>query len=110
MPFYEYKCSHCGYETEEFQKISDEPLTKCPKCKKNTFKRLIGGGAGIIFKGSGFYLTDYVRNKSEHKKDGHKHKQDKLSDSKSSSPKKDKTETSKSKPDKSDSGKSSSSK
>lgn len=59
MPFYEYQCSNCGHELEELQKMSDEPLLTCPNCGKDTLKRLIGTGAGLIFKGSGFYLTDY---------------------------------------------------
>jgi len=63
MPTYEYKCTHCGGVFEVFQKITDEHLTKCPKCNKK-IKRLIGSGAGIIFKGSGFYATDY-RKKSK---------------------------------------------
>ena len=54
MPFYEYQCSNCGNQLEELQKMSDSPLTKCPKCGKETLKRLIGTGGGIIFKGSGF--------------------------------------------------------
>jgi putative FmdB family regulatory protein len=59
MPTYEYRCSNCGHQLEEFQNISDEPLTKCPACKKNELKRLISGGGAIMFKGSGFYQTDY---------------------------------------------------
>lgn len=58
MPTYEYECEHCGYDFELFQKITDEPIQKCPKCN-NKVKRLIGSGSGIIFKGSGFYATDY---------------------------------------------------
>ncbi len=61
MPFYEYQCSNCGNQLEELQKMSDPPLTKCPKCGKDTLKRLIGTGGGLIFKGSGFYLTDYKK-------------------------------------------------
>ncbi len=57
MPTYDYRCQICGYEFEEFQMMQDEPLTECPKCK-GSVKRLIGGGLGIIFKGSGFYVTD----------------------------------------------------
>lgn len=64
MPLYEYQCSNCGNMLEELQKMSDEPLKKCPECGKNTLKRLIGTGAGLIFKGSGFYLTDYKNAKS----------------------------------------------
>jgi putative FmdB family regulatory protein len=59
MPTYEYACSKCGYHFEKFQSMRDEPLRKCPKCHKAALKRLIGGGAGLIFKGSGFYITDY---------------------------------------------------
>lgn len=58
MPTYEYKCAHCGHGFEVFQKITDKPLDKCPKCNKQV-RRLIGSGAGIIFKGPGFYATDY---------------------------------------------------
>jgi putative FmdB family regulatory protein len=60
MPTYDYECTACGYNFEVFQKISDTPLTECPQCKKRV-KRLIGGGTGIIFKGSGFYTTDYKK-------------------------------------------------
>jgi putative FmdB family regulatory protein len=58
MPTYEYECMTCGYNFEVFQKITEEPLKVCPKCN-NKVRRLIGKGAGIIFKGSGFYATDY---------------------------------------------------
>ncbi|MDR2439806.1 MAG: zinc ribbon domain-containing protein [Planctomycetaceae bacterium] len=59
MPTYEYCCDTCSHEFEEFQYIKDEPLKKCPKCGQNTLRRLISGGAAIVFKGSGFYQTDY---------------------------------------------------
>jgi putative FmdB family regulatory protein len=59
MPTYEYTCTKCGYAFEQFQSMKDAPLKKCPKCSKLGLKRLIGGGAGLIFKGSGFYITDY---------------------------------------------------
>jgi putative FmdB family regulatory protein len=59
MPTYEYACDACEHQFEEFQGINDEPLKKCPKCKKKKLRRLIGTGAGLIFKGSGFYITDY---------------------------------------------------
>lgn len=60
MPTYDYECTHCGYSFELSQKITDKPIKDCPKCNKK-IKRLIGSGAGIIFKGSGFYATDYRR-------------------------------------------------
>jgi len=59
MPTYDYACSACGHRFEEFQSISAEPLKKCPACKQTKLERLIGPGAGVIFKGSGFYQTDY---------------------------------------------------
>ncbi len=70
MPTYEYICNSCGYSFEKFQQMTDKPLDKCPKCN-NTIRRLIGKGAGIIFKGSGFYATDYRSNsyKSEKEKE-----------------------------------------
>ena len=58
MPTYEYRCRDCGEKFDEFQKISDPPLTKCPFCGGGV-DRLISGGLGVLFKGSGFYLTDY---------------------------------------------------
>jgi len=58
MPTYEYECTACGYRFEQFQKMNDKPLTKCPRCGQ-TVKRLIKGGTGFILKGSGFYATDY---------------------------------------------------
>lgn len=62
MPTYEYECKKCQQTFEAFQSITAKPLQKCPKCKGRV-RRLIGRGAGIIFKGSGFYQTDY---RSEH--------------------------------------------
>jgi putative FmdB family regulatory protein len=61
MPTYEYSCRTCAEVFEVFQSMSDAPLTACPKCGQATVKRLVGRGAGIIFKGSGFYETDYKR-------------------------------------------------
>jgi len=78
MPTYEYACPKCGHEFEQFQSMLDEPLKKCPKCKKTGVKRLVGGGAGLIFKGTGFYITDYKTKKGTPHKDG-------CSDSKASS-------------------------
>ncbi len=59
MPTYEYACEVCGAQFERLESIKARPLRKCPKCGRNKVKRLIGTGAGIIFKGSGFYETDY---------------------------------------------------
>ena len=58
MPTYEYECQKCGHRFELFQSIKDAPRKKCPKCRGRV-KRLLGTGAGVIFKGSGFYETDY---------------------------------------------------
>ena len=63
MPTYDYECGACQHKWELFQSITAEPEKKCPECKKKKARRLIGAGAGLIFKGSGFYLTDY-RSKS----------------------------------------------
>jgi len=71
MPTYEYECKKCGLRFEKFQKMTDEPIKACPKCKKSV-RRLIGTGGGIIFKGSGFYATDYRKGKpsEDRKKEG----------------------------------------
>jgi len=70
MPTYEYVCQKCHHEFEQFQSMNDAPLKKCPKCKKAGVKRLIGGGAGLIFKGTGFYITDYKNKKPAEKSEG----------------------------------------
>jgi putative FmdB family regulatory protein len=59
MPTYDYVCEACQHEFELFQSITAEPEKKCPQCKKRKLRRLIGPGAAIVFKGSGFYKTDY---------------------------------------------------
>lgn len=59
MPTYDYQCEACGHEFELFQQMSDSVRRKCPECGKLRLKRLIGTGAGVIFKGGGFYETDY---------------------------------------------------
>ncbi len=64
MPTYEYKCQDCGYEFEKFQYMNEDHIKECPKCHKNRAKRLISAGSGIIFKGSGFYATDYRKSKA----------------------------------------------
>ena len=58
MPTYEYRCENCGHKFEAFQTMSEPPVEKCPVCNGKV-KRIISGGAGLIFKGSGFYITDY---------------------------------------------------
>lgn len=63
MPTYEYECKSCGHHFEKSQPMTAAPLKTCPKCKKEV-RRLIGSGSGIIFKGSGFYATDYRKGKS----------------------------------------------
>ena len=69
MPTYSYVCDACSHEFDLIQRMSDDAIKKCPNCGKNKLRRLIGGGAGIIFKGSGFYITDYVRKSSGEEKD-----------------------------------------
>ncbi len=64
MPTYDYKCLDCGHTFEMFQRMSDEPISECPECKGNV-KRLFGTGLRPIFKGSGFYETDYKSNGSK---------------------------------------------
>ncbi len=59
MPTYDYECGACGHAFEKFQSITASAIRKCPECSKLKVKRLIGMGAGVIFKGSGFYQTDY---------------------------------------------------
>lgn len=68
MPTYDYQCTNCNYTFEYFQPMSADPLTECPECK-GLIKRKIGTGAGPIFKGSGFYQTDYKSNSSTTKKE-----------------------------------------
>jgi putative FmdB family regulatory protein len=63
MPTYEYECQVCGHSFERFQSMSAAPVRVCPACGRRKVKRLLGTGAGIIFRGSGFYATDY-RNKT----------------------------------------------
>ena len=69
MPTYEYKCDACGHRFDEFQSFTEEPLKICPECKEERLRRLFGTGAAILFKGSGFYETDY---RSESYKQGQK--------------------------------------
>lgn len=61
MPTYDYQCKDCNHRFECFQSMTSDPLKECPKCKRATLKRLIGPGSAVIFKGSGFYQTDYKK-------------------------------------------------
>ena len=76
MPTYDYICKKCEKMVEYFQSMSDAPKKECPDCKENSLRRVISGGTGLIFKGSGYYLTDYKKkkNKSPEKKDAGKKK------------------------------------
>jgi len=87
MPTYEYKCSACGHTFEAFQSITEEPVRVCPACGKTSVQRLISAGAGLLFKGSGFYITDYRSEsyKKAAKKDGESPKSDSKSNSKAAS-------------------------
>jgi putative FmdB family regulatory protein len=73
MPTYEYQCDACDHNFEEFQSMSEEPLKTCPQCKKRKLRRVFGAGAAVLFKGSGFYQTDY---RSESYKSAAKAEQD----------------------------------
>jgi putative FmdB family regulatory protein len=101
MPTYEYRCKSCGHEFEEFQSMSADPLTICPKCAKPELKRLMSSGAGLIFKGSGFYLTDYKKaNTSSSSNSKSESKPDSKSESKSDAKQESKPESKQeSKPD-----------
>lgn len=72
MPTYEYRCDNCGHEMEAFQSMSAKPLKKCPECGRMKLVRLIGTGAAVLFKGSGFWQTDY--RSDSYKKDAAKDK------------------------------------
>ena len=82
MPTYDYLCQACGHSFEHFQSMTAKTLRKCPNCKKLKLNRLIGTGAGIIFKGSGFYETDYRTENYKKGKDAEKPKTDTKKDDK----------------------------
>ena len=83
MPTYDYECDACGHTWELFQKITDDPVKKCPECNKKKARRLFGTGAAVVFKGSGFYQTDY---RSDSYKKGADADKKRDSSNKSSSP------------------------
>jgi putative FmdB family regulatory protein len=85
MPTYDYSCDACQHEFEVFESITAEPQTKCPKCKKKKLRRLFGAGAGLVFKGSGFYQTDYRSESYKKSAAADKPASDKPADSSSSS-------------------------
>ena len=64
MPTYDYQCNNCGYIFEAFQSIAADPITVCPNCDQPDVHRVLSGGVGLIFKGSGFYQTDYKHSHS----------------------------------------------
>jgi putative FmdB family regulatory protein len=70
MPTYDYQCDTCGHDLEVFQSMKDAPLTMCPECNNATLRRVITGGTGIIFKGSGFYVNDSKRSSAGSKSAG----------------------------------------
>lgn len=86
MPTYEYVCDACGHEMEEFQSITAKPLRKCPECGKSKLRRLIGTGSGVIFRGSGFYQTDYRSDGYKKAAEADKPKSDTKSDGGESKP------------------------
>lgn len=108
MPTYDYECDACGHTLEIFQGINDPKKKKCPECGKNKLQRLFGTGAAIVFKGSGFYETDYRSEgyKKAAKKDKESQKSETSSDKGSKAESKtSKSESKTSKPKKSDGGK-----
>jgi putative FmdB family regulatory protein len=95
MPTYEYQCTECGHQYEAFQSMVEDPHKECPVCKGNV-KRLISSGAGLIFKGSGFYITDYKKKESSPSEKNSVDKKE-SSDKKAPEKKSEKTDSSKSK-------------
>jgi putative FmdB family regulatory protein len=86
MPTYEYECTKCGNELEIFQSMKDAPLRKCPVCGRAALRRKISGGSGLIFKGTGFYITDYKNKKSGEKSEGGEKSPAKPAESKTPAP------------------------
>ncbi len=92
MPTYDYRCDACEHAFEQFQSMSASPMRKCPECGKLKLKRLIGTGAGVIFKGSGFYETDYRSDSYKKAEEKDKPKTESKSESKSEKKAEKKTE------------------
>ena len=84
MPTYDYVCDACQHQFEHFQSMKDDALTKCPECKKKKLRRLIGAGAAIVFKGSGFYQTDYRSDSYKKSADAERKSNEPKTESKSS--------------------------
>ena len=82
MPTYDYICNDCEKMYEYFQSMSDAPVKECPDCKNNSLRRVISGGTGLIFKGSGYYLTDYKNKKTQSSEDKKSNKKKKNNKSK----------------------------
>ncbi len=97
MPTYDYQCNHCGHEFELFQSMSDKVRRKCPECGEPRLKRLIGTGGAVLFRGSGFYETDYrsdsYRKGAEADKKKTEDKKKAKTDDKKSTPKSSKKKT-----------------
>ncbi len=96
MPTYDYVCEACGHREEIFQSMSEKAKRTCTQCKAKKFKRLIGTGAGVIFKGSGFYQTDYRSSSYKKGADAAKKAQESAAKSSDSSSKKSESKSSKS--------------
>ncbi|GDX98948.1 hypothetical protein LBMAG48_13520 [Phycisphaerae bacterium] len=94
MPTYDYRCTACGHTFEQFQSMKDKSLRTCPKCKKPKLERLIGTGGAIIFKGSGFYQTDYRTEGYKKAADADKPTETKSADTKTSEAKPGETKSS----------------
>jgi putative FmdB family regulatory protein len=94
MPTYDYECEACGHEFERFQSITAVPVRTCPSCGRRKVRRLIGTGAGVLFKGSGFYQTDYRSDSYKKAAEGEKPKSDTpASSAKTDAPAKDSAKT-----------------
>jgi putative FmdB family regulatory protein len=100
MPTYDYICDNCECRFERFQSITAKPLRNCPTCGERKLKRLIGAGAGVIFKGSGFYETDYRSEGYKKAAEGEKKKTSKDTGKKDTDTKATETKAKESKPDK----------